>query len=93
VGRVAARAQPDRVGTGDGSTPPFRPIDEQSLTFGPARAWKVTTDRSVVPGTPPTYYQLTELGCAALQPRPGDFLFALQDVPTPPDGVGLLTIG
>ena len=70
----------------------FRPIDEQSLTFGPARAWKVTTDRSVVPGTPPTYYQLTELGCAALQPRPGDFLFVLQDVPTPPDGVGLLTI-
>lgn len=70
-----------------------RSINEQSLTFGPARAWKITTDWSVVPGNPPTYYQLTELGCAAAQPRPGDALFALRDVPAPPDGVGLLTIG
>ena len=70
-----------------------RPVNEQLFTFGPARAWKVTTDRSVVPRIPPTYYQLSALGCGVpVQPNPGEILFALREVPAPPDGVGVLKI-
>ena len=70
-----------------------RSLSDDSNTFGPARAWKMTTDWSVVPKIPPTYYRLRERVCVALQPEPGDFLLALADVPTPPDGVGVLMIG
>ena len=73
-----------------------RSVDEVALTFGPARAWKVTTNLSFVPANPPTFYGLMEDGtCVAFpgQPIPGDFLVALANAPTPPDGVGMLTIG
>jgi len=74
----------------------LRSTDEDAFTYGPARAWKVTTTVSFVPASPPTFYVLLEDGsCVAApgQPSPGDFLVALASVPTPPDGVGSLTIG
>ncbi len=66
----------------------YRPTD---AGFGPARAWKPTSTAPAVVAT--QLYELNGAGACVADGAPysGD-LVALEAVPTPPDGVGPLTI-